>query len=38
MKNLDSLTMDKLHGILMAYEMRIEKQNPLEKEASFKYS
>jgi hypothetical protein len=38
MKDLDSLTMDELHGILMTYEMRTEKENPSKKEASFKAS
>jgi hypothetical protein len=28
MKDLDQLTMDELHGILTAYEMRIEKEKP----------
>jgi hypothetical protein len=28
MKDLDSLPMDDLHGILMTYEMSIEKENP----------
>lgn len=28
--------MDQLHGILMAYEMKIEKENPSRKEESFK--
>jgi len=37
-KDLDSLTMDELHGILMAYEMRIEKENPSNKEANLKSS
>jgi hypothetical protein len=32
MKDLDSLTMDELHGILIAYEMRTEKENPSKKE------
>ena len=35
-KHLDELTMDQLHGILMAYEMKIEKENPSRKEESFK--
>jgi hypothetical protein len=30
--------MDKLHGILTIYEMRIEKYNPVTKEATFKAS
>jgi hypothetical protein len=33
MKDLDKLTMDELHGILTAYEMRIEKEKPSKKEA-----
>jgi uncharacterized coiled-coil protein SlyX len=36
--DLDTLTMDELHGILTAYEMRIEKDNPVMKEATFKAS
>jgi len=28
MKDLDQLAMDELHGILIAYEMRIEKEKP----------
>jgi hypothetical protein len=41
MKDLDNLTMDELHGILTAYEMRIEKdkqEKPTRKEATFKAS
>jgi hypothetical protein len=38
MKDLDSLIMDELHGILIAYEMRIEKENPSKIEADFKES
>jgi hypothetical protein len=38
MKDLDSLTMDELHGILTAYEMRTKKENPTLKEATFKAS
>ena len=38
MKDLDSLTMDELHGILVAYEMRIDKENTSKKETSFKAS
>jgi uncharacterized coiled-coil protein SlyX len=34
--DLATLTMDELHGILTAYEMRIEKDNPAVKEATFK--
>jgi hypothetical protein len=30
--------MDELHGIFTTYEMRIEKENPDVKEASFKVS
>lgn len=37
-KHLDKMTMDYLHGILTAYEMRIEKENPSRKEATFKAS
>jgi hypothetical protein len=29
---IDSLSMDELHGIFTAYEMRIEKENPVMKE------
>jgi hypothetical protein len=32
-QQLDSLSMDKLHGIFTAYEMRIEQENPVMKEA-----
>ena len=35
---LDSLSMDELHGIFTAYEMRIEQYNPIKKEATFKES
>jgi hypothetical protein len=35
---LDSISMDELHGIFTAYEMRIEQENPDIKEASFKES
>ena len=38
MKDLDRLTMDELHGILTAYEMRVEKENPSKKETTFKVS
>jgi hypothetical protein len=38
MIDLDSLTMDELHGILMTYEMRIEKENTEPKEETFKES
>ena len=37
-KHLNKMTMDQLQGILMAYEMRIEKERPSRKEASFKVS
>jgi hypothetical protein len=36
--DLDALAMDKLHGILTAYEMMIEKDNPITKETAFKAS
>jgi hypothetical protein len=35
---LDSISMDELHGIFTAYEMRIEQENLDVKEASFKAS
>jgi hypothetical protein len=35
---LDSISMDELHGIFIAYEMRTEQENPDIKEASFKAS
>jgi hypothetical protein len=35
---LDSISMDELHGIFTAYEMRTEQENPGIKEASFKAS
>jgi hypothetical protein len=35
---LNSMSMDELHGIFTAYEMRTEKENPDVKEASFKAS
>jgi hypothetical protein len=38
MKDLEKLMMDELHGILTAYEMRTEKENPTWKEATFKAS
>jgi hypothetical protein len=41
MKDLENMKMDELHGILIAYEMRIEKDNPSResrKEVSFKAS
>jgi hypothetical protein len=34
--DLDSTSMDELHGIFTAYEMRIEQENPDVKEAEFK--
>jgi hypothetical protein len=37
-KDLDKLTMDGLHGILTAYEMRTEKEKPKKKESTFKDS
>jgi hypothetical protein len=36
--NLNSISMDELHGIFTAYEMRIEQENPDIKEAAFKAS
>jgi hypothetical protein len=36
--DLATLSMDELHGILTTYEMRIEKDNPFTKEATFKAS
>jgi hypothetical protein len=36
--DLATMTMDALHGIITAYEMRIEKYNPVTKEATFKES
>jgi hypothetical protein len=36
--DLDSIRIDKLHGIFTAYEMRNEKENPNIKEAAFKAS
>ncbi|KAH9293136.1 hypothetical protein KI387_041660 [Taxus chinensis] len=38
MKDLDKLSMDELHGILTAYEMRTESNRPSKKEAAFKVS
>jgi hypothetical protein len=35
---LNSISMDELHGIFTAYEMRIEQENPDVKEAAFKAS
>ena len=37
-KELDRLTMHELHGILIAYEMRTDKEKPSTKEADFKAS
>jgi hypothetical protein len=37
-KNIDILSIDKLHGIFTAYEMRIEQENPVMKEETFKES
>ena len=37
-KDLDSLSKDKLHGILAAYEMKTESDNPTKGEAAFKTS
>jgi hypothetical protein len=36
--HMDSIIMDKLHGIFTAYEMRTEQENPDIKEAAFKES
>jgi hypothetical protein len=36
--DLDSISMDELHGIFPAYEMRTEQENPDVKEAAFKAS
>jgi hypothetical protein len=36
--DLNSIRMDELHGIFIAYEMRIEQENPDVKEAAFKAS
>jgi hypothetical protein len=33
---LDNLSMDKIHGIFLAYEMRIEQENSVTKEAMLK--
>jgi len=38
MKDLDKLTIDELHGILMMYEMRTEKEKPSKRETTFKAS
>ena len=37
-EDLDKITMEKLYGILVAYEMRIGKENSQKKEANFKES
>jgi len=37
-KDLDTLNTDALHGILIAYEMRTEPNNPVKGEATFKTS
>ena len=37
-KDLDKLSMDELHGILTAYEMRTEQEKPSWKEVAFKVS
>jgi hypothetical protein len=36
--DLGMISMDKLHGKFTAYEMRIEQENPSNKEATFKAS
>jgi hypothetical protein len=36
--DLATVTMDELHGILTAYDMRTEQDNPMTKEATFKVS
>jgi hypothetical protein len=36
--DMDSISMDELHGIFIAYEMRTEQENPDIKEATFKAS
>ena len=36
--DLDSISMDELHGIFIAYEMRTEQENPDVKEEGFKES
>jgi len=35
-EDLDKLTMDELHGILIAYEMRIEQEKSSKRETTFK--
>lgn len=37
-EHLDKLTMDELHGILIAYSMRIRHYKPSKREATFKVS
>ena len=37
-KDLDTITMDEIHGILTAYEMRAEKENPSRRESTIKAS
>ena len=37
-EDLDSISMDELHGIFTAYEIRTEKENPDVKETVFKAS
>ena len=37
-KELDTITMDEIHGILTAYEMRAEKENPSRRESTIKAS
>jgi uncharacterized coiled-coil protein SlyX len=34
--DLNTMTMDELHGTLTTYEMRIEQEDPTGKEAAFK--
>ena len=34
--DLNTMTMDEVHGTLIAYEMRIEQEDPVRKEATFK--
>jgi hypothetical protein len=34
-ENIDKLTMDEFHGILIAYEMGIEQDNPSKREKNF---
>jgi hypothetical protein len=37
-EDIDSISMDELHGIFTTYEMRTEQENPNIKEAAFKAS